>query len=310
MSIAVHRDTDSRACGATTTVKGQGDVYVNSLLASVQGDPNTHGGGELAASVNDGTVYINNRKVVLKGSSAAPDLACAPAGPPHCDPFSVGSSPNVFACGGGSGGSISGSPDEATADPSGSDLYPDPNTTDVAKADSIAQTRANENDPSEGGETNAGDVGAPSPSAQAREQQAYEYFRSIGYTDAQAAGMVGNLTNESALNPNAINRGDGTDGSDSIGIAQWNSSRADELKKFAASRGTTYNDFETQLAFVDHELHTTEGRAKRQLDSASTPAEAAVAMSNYERYAGYKLGMQGHETQSRAAAAERISGNN
>jgi hypothetical protein len=310
MSTAVHRDTDSRACGATTTVKGQGNVYVNSLLASVQGDPNSHSGGELSASVNDGTVYINNLKVVLKGSSASPDSACAPAGPPHCNPFSVGASTTVFACGGGSGGSIGGSPDEATPDPKGSDLYPDPNTSDVAQEQAIAQKRANDNDPSKGGEVNIGDVGAPSESTQAREQQAYEYFRSIGYTDAQAAGMVGNLTNESALNPNAINRGDGSDGTDSIGIAQWNSSRADELKKFAASRGTSYDDFETQLAFVDHELNTTEGRANRQLDAATTPTEAAVAMSNYERYAGYKLGIQGHETQSRAAAAERISGNN
>jgi len=32
MSIPVHRDTDSRSCGATTTVAGQGNVYANFLL--------------------------------------------------------------------------------------------------------------------------------------------------------------------------------------------------------------------------------------------------------------------------------------
>ena len=100
MSVPVHRHTDSRSCGASTTVAGQSNVFVNNLLASVQGDPNTHGGGSLGATVNDGTVFINNKKVVLKGSSAAPDSLCPPLGPPHCNPAAVGASPNVFACGG------------------------------------------------------------------------------------------------------------------------------------------------------------------------------------------------------------------
>jgi hypothetical protein len=128
MNIPVHRNTDSRACGATTIVSGQANVYVNTLLASVQGDRASHGAGELGATINDGTVWINNKKLVLKGSNASPDLACAPVGPPHCNPFSVGASPNVYACGGGSGGSHSGSPDEAFPDPSGSDLYPSPSS--------------------------------------------------------------------------------------------------------------------------------------------------------------------------------------
>ena len=100
MSTQVHRNTDSRSCGASTIVTGQSSVFVNNLLASVQGDPNTHGGGALGATVNDGSVFINNRKVVLKGSSASPDTLCPFAGPPHCDPKSVGASPDVFACGG------------------------------------------------------------------------------------------------------------------------------------------------------------------------------------------------------------------
>jgi hypothetical protein len=97
---------------------------VNNLLASVQGDKNTHGKGDLSASINDGTVWINNRKVVLKGSAATPDSKYPRSGSPHNNPKAVGSSPNVFACGGGSGGSHAGSPDEAFPDPSGSDLYP------------------------------------------------------------------------------------------------------------------------------------------------------------------------------------------
>jgi hypothetical protein len=129
MNIPVHRNTDSRSCGAKTTVSGQANVFVNNLLASVQGDRSTHGDGALGATVNDGTVYLNNKKLVLKGSNASPDALCAPQGGQHCNPKSVGASANVFACGGGSGGSIGGSPDEAMADPSRSDLYPDPAVT-------------------------------------------------------------------------------------------------------------------------------------------------------------------------------------
>ena len=76
MNVPVHRHTDDRTCGATTTVVGQGTVYANNLLVSVQGDPNTHGGGNLGATVNDGTVFINGKKVVLQGSSASPDALC------------------------------------------------------------------------------------------------------------------------------------------------------------------------------------------------------------------------------------------
>jgi uncharacterized Zn-binding protein involved in type VI secretion len=100
VNIPVHRNTDSRSCGAATTVSGQGNVYVNNLLASVQGDPNTHGGGSLSASNNDGTVYVNGIKVVLQGSSASPDALCPPIGGAHCAPSASSASGNVFACGG------------------------------------------------------------------------------------------------------------------------------------------------------------------------------------------------------------------
>jgi hypothetical protein len=120
VGTAVHRDTDNRVCGATTNVVGQSNVFVNNLLASVQGDINSHGQGALSATVNDGTVFINNIKVVLLGSSASPDLACAPAGPPHCDPKSSSASPDVFAC----GGPPPTSENAVGADPTGDELYP------------------------------------------------------------------------------------------------------------------------------------------------------------------------------------------
>lgn len=100
MGIPVHRHGDSRSCGATTVVGGQGSVYINDRLVSVQGDSNTHGGGNLHASNNDGTVFINDKPIVLQGSSASPDSLHPIPGGPHCNPVSTGASPNVFACGG------------------------------------------------------------------------------------------------------------------------------------------------------------------------------------------------------------------
>lgn len=92
---AVHRHSDVRICGATTTVVGQQNVYMNNLLASVQGDTNTHGGGNLLASVNPGTVFINNLEMVVVGSDASPDRLCPI--PPHCNPKSQAGSGDVFA---------------------------------------------------------------------------------------------------------------------------------------------------------------------------------------------------------------------
>ena len=99
MSISVHRNKDARNCGASTVVSGQNNVYVNGQLASVKGDPNTHGGGALGATNNDGTVFVNGKPLVLLGSSAAPDSLCPIPGGPHCNPKSSEASSDVFACG-------------------------------------------------------------------------------------------------------------------------------------------------------------------------------------------------------------------
>ena len=42
MSIAIHRDSDPRICGAATTVTGNTTVFANDLLVAVNGDPNSH----------------------------------------------------------------------------------------------------------------------------------------------------------------------------------------------------------------------------------------------------------------------------
>lgn len=127
--------------------------------------------------------------------------------------------------------------------------------------------------------------GGAQPAPQDNARVAYDYYVSQGLSPVQAAGIVGNLQGESGqgLNPNAVNRGDGRDGSDSIGIGQWNSTRAQALKEFAVANGVPWNDLNTQLAFLHQELKGPEKGAYDRLLAAKTPEEAGQAMLAFER---------------------------
>lgn len=89
----VHRDTDARSCGAQTQAANP-NVYTNNLLTAVNGNPNTHGGGELKAA--NPNVYIGGVLVVVDGNSAASDSYCPIPGGSHCNPKAEGGSSNVW----------------------------------------------------------------------------------------------------------------------------------------------------------------------------------------------------------------------
>ena len=84
MGNAIHRQDDSRSCGATTIVSGQSTVYAGGKLISVDGDLNSHGGGALAAATKD--VFVNGKMVVNVGDSASADDLCPTVGEEHCAP--------------------------------------------------------------------------------------------------------------------------------------------------------------------------------------------------------------------------------
>jgi len=81
---AIHRQDDSRTCGATTIVTGQSTVYAGGKLISVDGDGNTDGGGALSTS--HGSITINGKGIIVVGDSAAPDSLSPIPGGPHCAP--------------------------------------------------------------------------------------------------------------------------------------------------------------------------------------------------------------------------------
>lgn len=151
-----------------------------------------------------------------------------------------------------------------------------------------------------------GDSGGAGSTANA--EIALQYFMSQGWTRAQAAGIVGNLQGESGANldSGAVNENDAGPGLHSYGIAQWNRERWAGLQAFAQGRGTAWHDFNTQLAYVQHELMNSERAVGNDLQGAQDAGSAAVIMSRYERYRGYQLGLASPETRRRIANANAL----
>jgi|GEM_PF-1238540 hypothetical protein len=143
-----------------------------------------------------------------------------------------------------------------------------------------------------------------------REASAVAFLRQRGWSQAAAVAMAGNLVGESALNTQARNPGDGRDGSDSIGISQWNGPRADALKAYAKERGKDWTDLQTQLEFMDRELRTTEKATGDALMRAGSVEDATRAAIGFFRPAGWTADNPegGHNFQGRLANARRLAG--
>jgi hypothetical protein len=112
----------------------------------------------------------------------------------------------------------------------------------------------------------------------ANEQKATDYLIQKGLPEHVAAGIVGNLAQESSLNPNAIQPG-----GNGRGIAQWDvRDRFQDLKKYATSQGKSANDLYTQLDYL-----VQEAKDRGDLDkikAATNPSEAAYLFAkHYER---------------------------
>lgn len=107
-----------------------------------------------------------------------------------------------------------------------------------------------------------------------------QYLLSRGVPHAHALGMLANVQGESSFNPAAI--GDnGTSG----GLFQHHGDRFEKLKQFAASRGTPWTDWQTQVDYALSEPDTQTYLAK----SFASPQDASVDFTvNWERPANAK----------------------
>ena len=77
----------------------------------------------------------------------------------------------------------------------------------------------------------------------------WQFFKSKGYSEAAIAGIMGNLQQESGINPAALQKG-----GSAKGIAQWEGGRYTNLVNFAKSRNRDWTDLDSQLLFIDKEL--------------------------------------------------------
>jgi hypothetical protein len=113
-----------------------------------------------------------------------------------------------------------------------------------------------------------------------------------GMTPQAAAAMTGNWIQESSLNTTARNKGDGKDGSDSIGLAQWNSGRAVQLKAYAARTGKSWTDLNTQVDFAAWELNNTHKSVGAALSNPSLSVTQASDIV-HRKYEVAELGSAG-----------------
>lgn len=277
MSIPVHRNHDKRRCGASTIVTGQINVFVNGLLASVQDDPNTHGNGELNASVNDGTIFVNNKKLVLLGSSAKNDRHVHFSHPTgHPNPFAASGSPNVFASGG-------------------------PPFVEEYKSDTIRGTGARGRQ--DGSGAGRGTGSASTESAQSlpadtptditfnqegfcKGVDVYNQLRAEGYSDASAAGMVGNILHESDQFQADIEYGSGI----GRGWLQWSYGRRDNFETYAVANNLDPTTDTANYNFLQYELegqtgnHWSRGYSLSEYKTITDPSAATeYFMRGYER---------------------------
>lgn len=107
---------------------------------------------------------------------------------------------------------------------------------------------------------------------------AMQFFINNGFTPEQAAGIIGNLHRESAstMDPSIHQRG-----GPAVGLAQWEGGRAVAEKAFATSRGKAWDDLETQLSFIVHEMNTTRRGSLGPVQSAKNIHDAAYAFMRY-----------------------------
>jgi len=120
-----------------------------------------------------------------------------------------------------------------------------------------------------------------------RKQMAWEFFTGKGWTNAQAAGLIGNLIAESNLIPVAegdVGLHSPTDVS--VGIAQWynKTDRVENLLSFAKQRKLPWTDYRIQMEYVQFELDNITYLGGAQLKKAMNPTDAALIIRRlYER---------------------------
>jgi Phage tail lysozyme len=146
-----------------------------------------------------------------------------------------------------------------------------------------------------GGDTLPGNVSG-GDAAQAISQDLKSRY---GLNDAQAAGVLGNLQQESGLKGD-INQG-GAEGAPSNnfaddngngwGLAQWGGTRKQGEIDYAHQHGLDPGSLEANIGFMNQELDTTYSKTISDIKNTSTPEDAALAWDkDYELASDPQMG--------------------
>jgi hypothetical protein len=113
------------------------------------------------------------------------------------------------------------------------------------------------------------------------DQAAYDYFRGKGLQPFQAAGIVGNLDQESGVDPTSVQAG-----GPGRGIAQWSvggrwdTDANDNAQWYATQQGQNVESLQLQLDFVWYELTTFSSYGLSSLEGSTNVTDATVAFQN------------------------------
>lgn len=111
----------------------------------------------------------------------------------------------------------------------------------------------------------------------------YNRYRQDGLTDAEAAGMTGNIAQESDFNTGAVSG----DGYGTKALIQWDGDRYARFEKWCEDNGRDPSDWRAQVDYSVEEMNTTEPDALRRMRERGddlTPEEAAqIIREDYER---------------------------
>lgn len=134
--------------------------------------------------------------------------------------------------------------------------------------------------------------GCGSTDAEANKRQIWNYLKSKGLTDAAAAGIMGNMEQESGFMPTADNSKtmgftDST-GKGCRGIVQWCHERNSGLDSFAAERGKSWDCLGVQLEYLWHEMTETEqGQFDSEGNRLEIPLVDALNGGNFSAKGNY-----------------------
>lgn len=147
-----------------------------------------------------------------------------------------------------------------------------------------------------------GGCGSSDPNA--NKQQIWSFLKGKGLTDEAAAGIMGNMEQESTFNPKATNW------IGCRGIVQWCYGRNDLLTSYASERGKSWDCLGVQLEYMWYEMtETSQGSVNSNGQQLGIPLADALngkpfaGSSNYTGSGAYNAGQIFHDYFERANTA-------